>query len=74
MVESSLVSVLYLWHGQLLISAVVTAWLGATLCAQLLLCLKKKCFYHQLYYHVLGMDQEQDVLCCEFPDNPKWMM
>ncbi|KAK2568122.1 Prolyl endopeptidase [Acropora cervicornis] len=28
----------------------------------------------RLYYHVLGTKQSEDVLCCEFPDHPKWSM
>ncbi|XP_041479677.1 prolyl endopeptidase-like isoform X1 [Lytechinus variegatus] len=28
----------------------------------------------KLYYHVLGNDQSQDVMCAEFPDNPKWIV
>ena len=30
--------------------------------------------FFQLYYHLLGTDQDEDILCCEFIDNPKWMM
>eukprot|EP00920_Eleutheroschizon_duboscqi_P019862 GHVT01047617.1.p1 GENE.GHVT01047617.1~~GHVT01047617.1.p1 ORF type:complete len:778 (+),score=64.98 GHVT01047617.1:167-2500(+) len=27
----------------------------------------------QLYYHVLGTKQEEDILIAQFPDHPKWM-
>ncbi|KAJ8020559.1 Prolyl endopeptidase [Holothuria leucospilota] len=29
--------------------------------------------HQKLFYHVLGTKQSDDVICAEFPDNPKWM-
>ena len=28
----------------------------------------------KLYYHRLGTDQAEDVLCVQFTDHPKWRM
>ena len=28
----------------------------------------------KVYYHVLGSKQEEDVMCVEFPDNPKYLV
>jgi len=30
--------------------------------------------FHQLYYHYLGNDQVEDVLCFHFPDNPDYFL
>lgn len=27
----------------------------------------------QMYYHVVGMEQADDVLCCEFLEHPDWL-
>lgn len=29
--------------------------------------------YHELYYHFLGTDQVDDVLCWKDPDHPKYL-
>lgn len=29
--------------------------------------------YHELYYHFLGTDQSQDILCWRDRENPKYM-
>ena len=30
--------------------------------------------YHELYYHFLGTDQSEDILCWRDPENPKYML
>jgi hypothetical protein len=29
--------------------------------------------YHELYYHFLGTDQSEDILCWRDPENPKYL-
>lgn len=29
--------------------------------------------YHELYYHFLGMDQSNDILCWKDSENPKYL-
>lgn len=29
--------------------------------------------YHEVYYHFLGTDQSEDILCWRDPENPKYM-
>ena len=30
--------------------------------------------HHKLYYHVVGTEQDKDVLVAEFPDEPQWLL
>lgn len=30
--------------------------------------------HHKLYYHVVGTEQDKDVVVAEFPDEPKWLL
>lgn len=29
--------------------------------------------YHEVYYHFLGTDQSEDILCWRDPENPKYL-